>query len=238
MCLPAEGRSWSGNTPESQFHQHLALTYYTALHDFRLLAYSTFNLSQGGGPQPYRRRGVPCGWARCQPSQVYTAAMTLFSQIVAGDAWGEMSLPLLETQPWTAVILFATGQQKQRVLWGKNHMYSDEYDDVWRCFVFIGVRMDIVKLRSGCQIFWVDGFERLFYDQISSGFLPCIMSYDTLQTHWNTLLSVLVARFVTWPTDYQIFTRGINKFPSVKCFDWFHKSIEHCGYCTQYWDIL
>ena len=41
-------------------------------------------------------------------------------------------------------------------------MYSDEYDDVWRCFVFIGVRMDIVKLRSGCQIFWVDGFERLF----------------------------------------------------------------------------
>ena len=43
------------------------------------------------------------------PSQVYTAAMTLFSQIVAGDAWGDMSLPLLETQPWTSVILFATG---------------------------------------------------------------------------------------------------------------------------------
>lgn len=38
---------------------------------------------------------------------VYTAAMTLFSQIVAGDAWGDMSLPLLETQPWTSVILFA-----------------------------------------------------------------------------------------------------------------------------------
>eukprot|EP00435_Cladocopium_sp_Y103_P054612 s261_g17.t2 len=38
---------------------------------------------------------------------VYTAAMTLFSQIVAGDNWGEMSLPLLESQPWTSVILFA-----------------------------------------------------------------------------------------------------------------------------------
>jgi hypothetical protein len=37
--------------------------------------------------------------------------MTLFSQIVAGDAWGDMSLPLLETRPWTSVILFAPGQR-------------------------------------------------------------------------------------------------------------------------------
>lgn len=38
---------------------------------------------------------------------VYKASLTLFSQIVAGDSWGSISLPLAEAHPWTAPILFA-----------------------------------------------------------------------------------------------------------------------------------
>ena len=40
-------------------------------------------------------------------SQVYSASLTLFSQIVAGDGWGTLSLPLAEAHPWLSVILFA-----------------------------------------------------------------------------------------------------------------------------------
>ena len=39
-------------------------------------------------------------------SGVYTAWLTLFSQIVAGDSWGLISLPLAKTEPWTTPILF------------------------------------------------------------------------------------------------------------------------------------
>lgn len=40
-------------------------------------------------------------------STVYSASLTLFSQIVAGDGWGTLSLPLAEAHPWLSVILFA-----------------------------------------------------------------------------------------------------------------------------------
>jgi hypothetical protein len=39
-------------------------------------------------------------------SGVYTAWLTLFSQIVAGDSWGLISLPLAKAEPWTTPILF------------------------------------------------------------------------------------------------------------------------------------
>lgn len=35
------------------------------------------------------------------------ASLTLFQQIVAGDSWGAISLPLAEAHPWTSPILFA-----------------------------------------------------------------------------------------------------------------------------------
>lgn len=38
---------------------------------------------------------------------VYMASLTLFQQIVAGDSWGAISLPLAEAHPWTSPILFA-----------------------------------------------------------------------------------------------------------------------------------
>ena len=37
---------------------------------------------------------------------IFAASLTLFQQIVAGDAWGTISLPLVEAEPWTAAILF------------------------------------------------------------------------------------------------------------------------------------
>jgi len=37
---------------------------------------------------------------------VASAGVTLFQQIVAGDSWGEISIPLLYAAPWTAPILF------------------------------------------------------------------------------------------------------------------------------------
>lgn len=39
-------------------------------------------------------------------SSIFAASLTLFQQIVAGDAWGTISLPLVEAEPWTAAILF------------------------------------------------------------------------------------------------------------------------------------
>ena len=41
-------------------------------------------------------------------SSIFAASLTLFQQIVAGDAWGTISLPLVEAEPWTAAILFWT----------------------------------------------------------------------------------------------------------------------------------
>lgn len=35
------------------------------------------------------------------------ASLTLFQQIVAGDSWGAISLPLAEAHPWTSPILFS-----------------------------------------------------------------------------------------------------------------------------------
>eukprot|EP00435_Cladocopium_sp_Y103_P047846 s453_g14.t1 len=40
-------------------------------------------------------------------STVYSSSLTLFSQIVAGDGWGTLSLPLAEAHPWLSVFLFA-----------------------------------------------------------------------------------------------------------------------------------
>eukprot|EP00434_Breviolum_minutum_P036724 symbB.v1.2.032553.t1/scaffold3922.1/size48298/5 len=46
---------------------------------------------------------------RCEDAfkSVYDAALTIFQQIVAGDSWGELSIPLALHQPWTAILLFA-----------------------------------------------------------------------------------------------------------------------------------
>mmetsp|Transcript_47859 Transcript_47859/g.111824 ORF Transcript_47859/g.111824 Transcript_47859/m.111824 type:complete len:629 (-) Transcript_47859:51-1937(-) len=38
---------------------------------------------------------------------VAMAGLTLFQQIVAGDSWGQISVPLVTAEPWTAAILFA-----------------------------------------------------------------------------------------------------------------------------------
>ncbi|CAE7238157.1 Ca-alpha1D [Symbiodinium natans] len=45
---------------------------------------------------------------RCQAGfdSVQSAALTIFQQIVAGDSWGEISLPLAERFPWTVPVLF------------------------------------------------------------------------------------------------------------------------------------
>ncbi|CAE7884294.1 Scn8a [Symbiodinium sp. KB8] len=40
-------------------------------------------------------------------SDVFSAGVTLFQQIVAGDSWGELSLPLIAENPWISVMLFA-----------------------------------------------------------------------------------------------------------------------------------
>ncbi|CAK8996948.1 Voltage-dependent calcium channel type D subunit alpha-1 (DmCa1D) [Durusdinium trenchii] len=37
---------------------------------------------------------------------VYSAALTLFSQIVAGDSWGSISIPLAEERWWVGALLF------------------------------------------------------------------------------------------------------------------------------------
>lgn len=48
------------------------------------------------------------GCQRCDMSfrSVTSAGVTLFQQIVAGDSWGEISIPLIYEAPWTAPILF------------------------------------------------------------------------------------------------------------------------------------
>eukprot|EP00438_Fugacium_kawagutii_P031789 Skav230995 [mRNA] locus=scaffold1822:126054:127025:- [translate_table: standard] len=45
-------------------------------------------------------------WPKCF-ANIFSASVTRFQQIVAGDAWGAISIPLVEDQPWTAVILFS-----------------------------------------------------------------------------------------------------------------------------------
>eukprot|EP00747_Dinoflagellata_sp_TGD_P111868 gnl/TRDRNA2_/TRDRNA2_171327_c2_seq1.p1 gnl/TRDRNA2_/TRDRNA2_171327_c2~~gnl/TRDRNA2_/TRDRNA2_171327_c2_seq1.p1 ORF type:complete len:543 (+),score=108.74 gnl/TRDRNA2_/TRDRNA2_171327_c2_seq1:78-1631(+) len=44
---------------------------------------------------------------RCERaySTVMNASLTFFQQIVAGDSWGEVTIPLLEYHPWTVVII-------------------------------------------------------------------------------------------------------------------------------------
>eukprot|EP00439_Symbiodinium_sp_Y106_P039667 s423_g4.t2 len=37
---------------------------------------------------------------------IFAATVTLFQQVVVSDAWGEISLPLLQAKSWTAVVLF------------------------------------------------------------------------------------------------------------------------------------
>ncbi|CAJ1403947.1 unnamed protein product [Effrenium voratum] len=39
-------------------------------------------------------------------SSVWAAAVTLFQQIVAGDSWGAISVPVVQAAPWTAPLLF------------------------------------------------------------------------------------------------------------------------------------
>jgi len=46
---------------------------------------------------------------RCQRafSSVFAANLTLLQQIIAGDSWGMVSLPIIEDAPWTVVFFFA-----------------------------------------------------------------------------------------------------------------------------------
>lgn len=37
---------------------------------------------------------------------VYAACLTIFAQVVAGDSWGLISIPLAKAEPWTVPILF------------------------------------------------------------------------------------------------------------------------------------
>lgn len=48
------------------------------------------------------------GCERCSRgfATVYTASLTLFSQLVAQDSWSQLSLPLAEVAPWTTPLLF------------------------------------------------------------------------------------------------------------------------------------
>lgn len=45
---------------------------------------------------------------RCQEgfAGIFAATVTLFQQVVVSDAWGEISLPLLQAKSWTAIVLF------------------------------------------------------------------------------------------------------------------------------------
>ncbi|CAE7899727.1 Scn11a [Symbiodinium microadriaticum] len=49
-----------------------------------------------------------CQGRECQLRfrSVYSAGLTLFQQVVAGDSWGEISIPLLEEHPETSFVLF------------------------------------------------------------------------------------------------------------------------------------
>eukprot|EP00439_Symbiodinium_sp_Y106_P010572 s2376_g1.t1 len=49
-----------------------------------------------------------CQGRECQLRfrSVYSAGLTLFQQVVAGDSWGEISIPLLEEHPETSLVLF------------------------------------------------------------------------------------------------------------------------------------
>ena len=38
---------------------------------------------------------------------IFAAALTLFQQIVAGDNWGQISIPVVEEEPLTAILLFS-----------------------------------------------------------------------------------------------------------------------------------
>jgi len=49
----------------------------------------------------------PCDHCRDGFESVFAAGLTLFQQIVAGDAWGEISVPLVKEHPPAAFILFA-----------------------------------------------------------------------------------------------------------------------------------
>lgn len=50
----------------------------------------------------------PTSCERCSRgfSNVASAGLTFFQQIVAGDSWGTISVPLIEKEPWTGPILF------------------------------------------------------------------------------------------------------------------------------------
>eukprot|EP00438_Fugacium_kawagutii_P016788 Skav217466 [mRNA] locus=scaffold1405:113110:114759:- [translate_table: standard] len=50
----------------------------------------------------------PTSCERCPRgfASVTAAGLTLFQQIVAGDSWGEISVPLIEKAPWTGPILY------------------------------------------------------------------------------------------------------------------------------------
>lgn len=51
-------------------------------------------------------QGMWSDCSRCHQafSSVFMANLTLFSTIVAGDSWGQVALPIMELQPWTAFI--------------------------------------------------------------------------------------------------------------------------------------
>ncbi|CAE7519681.1 CACNA1E [Symbiodinium sp. CCMP2592] len=47
-----------------------------------------------------------CGNCSAGFSGIFAATVTLFQQMVMGDAWGAISLPLIEAAPWTFPVLF------------------------------------------------------------------------------------------------------------------------------------
>ena len=54
------------------------------------------------------RLEFPSSCDRCSRGfgSVASAGLTFFQQIVAGDSWGTISVPLIEKAPWTGPILF------------------------------------------------------------------------------------------------------------------------------------
>ena len=47
-----------------------------------------------------------CDNCHAKFKSVWSAMLTIFQQVVAGDSWGETSLPLVEAEPLTILILF------------------------------------------------------------------------------------------------------------------------------------
>ena len=57
-------------------------------------------------PQNIQIEYPSCDDCSMRFKSVWDAMLTIFQQVVAGDSWGKISIPLVEFRPWTILLLF------------------------------------------------------------------------------------------------------------------------------------